>query len=168
MNERLQQIALGGGCHWCTEAVFQALKGVVQVEQGYVSSTGVNTAFSEGVIVHFNAEVIPLATLIEIHVHTHKSTSAHSFRAKYRSAVYTFSPNQKTEAAAILQNLQPDFNHELITQVLPFAAFKASRKSLQEYYFSNPKKPFCERYIQPKIQLLLDTYQNQVNTAKFR
>ena len=67
------KIALGGGCHWCTEAVFQSLKGVEKVNQGYVASTGENNWFSEAVIVHFNDEIITLKTLIEIHLHTHKS-----------------------------------------------------------------------------------------------
>ena len=83
-----QKIALGGGCHWCTEAVFQSLIGVERVEQGYVASTGNNNSFSEAVIVHFNTERISLKTLIEIHLHTHKSTSNHSLRERYRSAVY--------------------------------------------------------------------------------
>ena len=60
------KIALGGGCHWCTEAVFQSLIGVHKVEQGFVASTDENTSFSEAVIVHFSPEAISLQTLIEI------------------------------------------------------------------------------------------------------
>ncbi|RXG15227.1 peptide-methionine (S)-S-oxide reductase [Leeuwenhoekiella aestuarii] len=166
MDKRLQKIALGGGCHWCTEAVFQSLKGVERVEQGYIASTRANSSFSEGVIVHFNPELITLAMLIEIHLYTHRSTSAHSFRTKYRSAVYTFSAKKHKEATGILLKLQLDFDYQLVTQVLPFSEFKASRESLQDYYFSNPEKPFCERYIEPKIQLLLDKYRTQVNSDR--
>ncbi|SDX82583.1 peptide-methionine (S)-S-oxide reductase [Flavobacterium degerlachei] len=83
MTLKESKIALGGGCHWCTEAVFQSLLGVVKVEQGYVASIGDNSSFSEGVIVYFNSEEISLKTLIEIHLHTHKSTSNHSMRSKY-------------------------------------------------------------------------------------
>ena len=90
------KIALGGGCHWCTEAVFQHLKGVDRVEQGYVSSDGMHSTFSEAVIVHFEPQMIPLAKLIEIHLYTHNSTSNHSFRKKYRSAVYYLNEAQKT------------------------------------------------------------------------
>jgi len=160
----LNKIALGGGCHWCTEAVFQALKGVTKVEQGFVASTNENNSFSEAVIVHFNTEVISLQTLIEVHLHTHKSTSAHSMRNKYRSAVYSYSDVQKKESELILKTFQPQFENQLITKVYPFSEFKASREAIQNYYQKNPEKPFCERFINPKLKLLLDKFLHQVNT----
>lgn len=159
----LIKIALGGGCHWCTEAVFQSLKGVEKVEQGYVSSIYENSSFSEAVIVYFNAEIISLKTLIEIHLHTHKSTSAHSMRTKYRSAIYVFSEEQAYKAKTILNEFQTKFDNQLITKVFPFSEFKASQEAIQNYYQKNPKKPFCERFINPKLKLLLDKFSNQVN-----
>lgn len=87
----IQKIGFGGGCHWCTEAVFQNLKGVNHVAQGWIASDENNTAFSEAVVVEFNPPKINLKTLIEIHLATHKSTSNHSMRKKYRSAIYVFS-----------------------------------------------------------------------------
>jgi peptide-methionine (S)-S-oxide reductase len=161
--DRKAKIALGGGCHWCTEAVFQALKGVEKVEQGFVASTNENNSFSEAVIVHFNIEVISLQTLIEIHLYTHKSTSAHSMRTKYRSAIYYFSNEQKTEAKNILNKFQAEFKNKLITKVFPFSEFKASREAIQNYYQKNPEKPFCKRFINPKLKLLLDHFSDQVN-----
>jgi peptide-methionine (S)-S-oxide reductase len=160
----MDKIALGGGCHWCTEAVFQALKGVKKVEQGYVASTDKNSTFSEAVVVHFNSELISLQTLIEIHLHTHKSTSAHSMREKYRSAIYTFSNEQKTKAQTILNILQTEFKNQLITKVYPFSEFKASRQAIQNYYKKNPEKPFCERFINPKLKLLIDKFSSHINT----
>jgi peptide-methionine (S)-S-oxide reductase len=91
----LTKIAFGGGCHWCTEAVFQTLIGVEKVEQGWISSIEKNNTFSEAVIVHFNIEKIDLKTLIEVHLLTHKSTSNHSMIKKYRSSIYYFSNQQK-------------------------------------------------------------------------
>lgn len=158
------KIALGGGCHWCTEAVFQALKGVYAVEQGFVASTDENNTFSEAVIVHFNPENISLRVLIEIHLHTHKSTSTHSMRKKYRSAIYTFSEDQSKEAKNILNTFQPEFDNQLITKVYPFSEFKASREAIQNYYLKNPEKPFCERFINPKLKLLLRKFSSHVNT----
>lgn len=155
-------VALGGGCHWCTEAVFQSLKGVGRVEQGYVASVNENSSFSEAVIVHYNAEVIPLRVLIEIHLHTHNSTSAHSMRDKYRSAIYTFCQQQNDEANTILNTLQKAFNNALITKVYPFSEFKASREAIQNYYQKNPEKPFCKRYIHPKLKILLAQFSNHV------
>ncbi|MAO11181.1 MAG: peptide methionine sulfoxide reductase [Flavobacteriaceae bacterium] len=155
-----QKIALGGGCHWCTEAVFQSLMGVERVEQGYVASTGNNNSFSEAVIVHFNTERISLKTLIEIHLHTHKSTSNHSLRKRYRSAIYYYTEKQKLQAIQHLKALQQGFGELIITKVLSFSAFKPSRESLHDYYKTNPERPFCKRFIDPKINLLLKKYAN--------
>jgi peptide-methionine (S)-S-oxide reductase len=162
------KIALGGGCHWCTEAVFQSLLGVIKVEQGYVASTGDNSSFSEAVIVYFNSEEISLKTLIEIHLHTHKSTSNHSMRTKYRSAVYTFSEIQKQEVEHIVETFRKLLEKKLITQVFPFHNFKASRTEITNYYYKNPKKPFCESFINPKLKLLLDQFSSAVNQEKLK
>lgn len=148
------KIVLGGGCHWCTEAVFQALSGVTKVEQGYAASIGETGTFSEAVIVHFNTEEIALNILIEIHLYTHKSTVEHSMRDKYRSAIYTFSEQQKQHSEEILQQLQSKFNDELITKVLPLQSFKASRDEIKNYYAKDPQKPFCKRFIEPKLEVL--------------
>lgn len=157
------KIALGGGCHWCTEAIFQSLIGVENVEQGYVASFDENSWFSEAVIVHFNADLISLQALIEIHLHTHKSTSAHSMRTKYRSGIYVFSEEQRIEAKRILNRFQTKLKNQLITKVYPFSEFKASREAIQNYYLKNPQKPFCKRFINPKLKLLLENFSNQVH-----
>ncbi|MEL0651408.1 peptide-methionine (S)-S-oxide reductase [Algibacter sp. TI.3.09] len=157
------KIALGGGCHWCTEAVFQALKGVEKVEQGYVASVEENTSFSEAVIIHFNEAAITISVLIEIHLHTHKSTSNHSMRDKYRSAIYYFSEAQKKEATDILNSFKNTFEEEIITEVLPFSEFKASREAIQNYYKKNPEKPFCKQFINPKLKLLVNKFSKHLN-----
>lgn len=162
----LTKIAFGGGCHWCTEAVFQTLIGVEKVEQGWVSSTEKNDTFSEAVIVHFDVEKIDLKILIEIHLLTHKSTSNHSMRTKYRSAIYYFSHQQKEENSTIIKNLQVNFENEIITQTLEFKSFKPSTEEYQNYYQSNPNKPFCENYINPKLKFLLQKFSNKINKSK--
>ncbi|WP_179343987.1 peptide-methionine (S)-S-oxide reductase [Winogradskyella ursingii] len=152
------KIALGGGCHWCTEAVFQSLYGVDRVEQGYIASIGEHQTFSEAVIVHFNTEIISLKSLIEIHLLTHNSTSNHSMRKKYRSAVYAFSKEQKAECERLLGNFQRDYNDQLITKVLTFSKFRASREDIQNYYLKDPEKPFCKSFISPKLEKLKDLH----------
>jgi peptide-methionine (S)-S-oxide reductase len=168
MIQKESKIALGGGCHWCTEAVFQSLLGVIKVEQGYVASIGDNSSFSEAVIVYFNSDEISVKTLIEIHLHTHKSTSNHSMRHKYRSAVYTFSEVQKPEIEQIIATFQKLSEKELITQVLTFHSFKSSRSEITNYYYKNPEKPFCESFINPKLKLLLDQFSSAVNPEKLK
>jgi peptide-methionine (S)-S-oxide reductase len=150
----LIKIGFGGGCHWCTESVFQALKGVQEVEQGWIASVNKNDSFSEAVIVHYDAALIDIRVLIEIHLNTHSSTSAHTLRTKYRSAVYTFSEIQFKAAAKIILDFQLEFKNKLITEVHPFKEFKPSPAQYQNYYLKNPKKPFCERYISPKLKFI--------------
>jgi len=162
----ISQIGLGGGCHWCTEAVFQSLRGVEKVAQGFVASTGEHANFSEAILVHFNTELVSLPTLIEIHLHTHKSTSNHSMRAKYRSAIYTFTETQHDSAVFHLEGFQKDFDQGLVTKILPFSEFKTSRDALQNYYGKNPKKPFCETYINPKLKLLLHQFSAHAHPEK--
>ncbi|MFS4491393.1 peptide-methionine (S)-S-oxide reductase [Maribacter sp. 2308TA10-17] len=164
--ESLHKIALGGGCHWCTEAVFQSLKGVDKVEQGFVASEKESSSFSEAVIVHFDSSKISLRDIIAIHLHTHKSTSEHSMRSKYRSAIYVFSEKDELLTVKILSDLQEDFERNLITQVLTFKAFKLSDEMFHNYYYSNKQKPFCETYINPKLKLLLNCFSELVDSKK--
>lgn len=162
----MKKIGLGGGCHWCTEAVFQSLRGVEKVEQGFVASINKNNSFSEAVIVHFDVASISLKDLIEIHLYTHESTSEHYMRQKYRSAVYSFSDVQRTKAHNILKRLQPDFERPLIAKVLPYDTFRPSDVQFTGYYYKNPQKPFCQKYIEPKLKLLLERFSDVVDTEK--
>ncbi len=154
----IRKIGLGGGCHWCTEAVFQAVDGVVKVEQGYIASEAPANIFSEAVVVHYLPKMVKLESLLEIHLHTHNSTSNHSFRKKYRSAVYCFSTEDEEAARIILEELQKGFEQELVTVILPFRKFKASREQIQDYYKKNPEAPFCRKYIKPKLELFEEKY----------
>lgn len=149
-----KKIGFGGGCHWCTEAVFQSLKGVQHVEQGFISAEPPHTAFSEAVIVTYNPAVISLQDLILVHLHTHASTSNHSMRHKYRSAVYWFEAAEAATISAIITRLQVHFEAPLVTQVLPCIQFTPSLPQHLNYYYSNPYKPFCTLYIHPKLEML--------------
>ena len=162
--ETIAKIGLGGGCHWCTEAIFQSLKGVHLVHQGFVSSTGKQSGWSEAVVVAYLPQEISLEDVIAVHLHTHKSTVAHSMRNKYRSAVYFFDVKDKQIIHHILKKLQADFTEKLIAQVLPFIAFKPSEKQYKDYYYSNPERPFCKTYISPKLKLLLNRFSNLIKT----
>lgn len=166
--KEISKIGFGGGCHWCTEAVFQSLKGVYNVEQGWIASEGEANAFSEAVIVEFDASIIPLEILIEVHLRTHKSTSEHSMRKKYRSAIYVFNQDEKANVSKILEVLQPKFSSQLVTQVLSFSKFKPSREEIVNYYYKNPQKPFCETYINPKLKLLLNAFSDYTKTKNLQ
>lgn len=141
----------GGGCHWCTEAVFQSLRGVSDVQQGFIKSLAPRDTYSEAVIVTFDPDIIPLAVLIDVHLRTHASTSAHKMRGKYRSAVYAFSQDQQARVSDILGQLQTDLDEQIVTSALAFDGFKPSPEQFHDYYLSDTSKPFCRSYIDPKL-----------------
>ncbi len=136
----MEKVGFGGGCHWCTEAVFSHLKGVNKVEQGWISSTLKEAeTFSEAVIVHFDKNIIPLEVLVEIHLFTHSSTSNHSMREKYRSAIYSFNDTQTKTLKAIMIEKQKLFSKPIITQVYLFKSFKLNP-------LKNPKNSLDFKY----------------------
>ena len=157
----MAKIGFGGGCHWCTEAIFQALNGVDHVEQGWIASTPPFETFSEGIIVHYN-ENINLDTLIEVHLLTHSSASAHSMRNKYRSAVYYFDKNDQTQAQSIISGLALKNNVNYITQTLPFGDFRLNTESQLNYYKNNKQAPFCKTYIDPKLTAIRERFGRQI------
>ncbi|NKI27181.1 peptide methionine sulfoxide reductase [Arenibacter sp. 6A1] len=162
----ISKIAFGGGCHWCTEAIFQSVIGVVGVDQGFISIDEGDDSFSEAVIVNYQNDKIGLDVLIAIHLHTHRSTSEHSMRKKYRSAIYTFNDADSKRAITALELLQEQFSMPLITQVYPFKAFRFSDEMFHNYYFTDPNKPFCATYIAPKLKVLLKEFGHYANKER--
>lgn len=155
----MQKIGFGGGCHWCTEAVFNNLAGVQNVLQGWISTAQIDAdTLSEAVIVQYNPDLIELDTLIEIHLLTHSSTANHSKRGKYRSAIYTFCTETESLSKEILEQKQALFEKPIITKVYPFKSFKSNKEEYLNYYEKNKTGAFCQRYIAPKLKLLLTKY----------
>ncbi len=153
-----EKIAFGGGCHWCTEAVFQVINGVVDVDQGFVSSFKPYDKFSEAVMVHFDPAVVNPLTLIKIHLETHSSAAAHNLRHKYRSAIYTFTLEQERRAYEMINTMNKELSQKIITKVLPFCKFQPSAEEFRNYYVRDPVKPFCQTYITPKLEFLNARY----------
>jgi peptide-methionine (S)-S-oxide reductase len=166
--EKGKEIGFGGGCHWCTEAVFQALQGVLNVKQGFVASKAPHGDFSEAVIVTYAPSEIALFDLVLIHLMTHESTVWHDMRPKYRSAIYTIDPEDEKVLQCMWDGLQEEFNAPLVTAILPFRAFRPSETKYQNYYRTDPERPFCKRYIDPKLQLLKQKFAEQVETNSQR
>ena len=154
----MAKVGFGGGCHWCTEGVFQALRGVGQVEQGFLQSEAPADAWAEGVIVTFDPSVIGLTTLSEVHLRTHSATRARSPQSKYRSAIYIFEESQRHEAEQAIARLGEESSETVHTLVLSFAGFKASDARYQNYYRTDPSRPFCQRYIDPKLAYIRQHY----------
>lgn len=152
-NTGQQTLGVGGGCHWCTEAVFLVLDGVSKVEQGYIASEEPHCAYSEAVIVHYDPKRLRLADLIQVHLATHSSRSDHSLRWKYRSAVYFSDTGLKADIEEVLQDLQPH-----VTQALFLKDFRPSEKRYHSYFYRFPDKPFTRCHIRPKLKLLSERF----------
>ncbi|MEO1710039.1 MAG: peptide-methionine (S)-S-oxide reductase [Pseudomonadota bacterium] len=151
------RIGFGGGCHWCTEAVFQSLAAVTRVEQGFATSLPPNDGWSEAVIVHHKPADIALIDLIAVHLETHASTARHTMRGKYRSAIYTTDQAQQREAQADLDRLAEKTGAHFVTSVLPLEDFRPSEARFHDYFRTDPERPFCRRYIVPKLERLART-----------
>ena len=158
-------LGLGGGCHWCTEGIFSSVRGVHNVQQGWIAAPAPNNAFSEAILLEFDPAEIDLETLVHIHLHSHSASSQHSMRGKYRSAVYVFGDAQAGEARSAIASAQPDFEAPIITEVLPFESFKLNTEQFLNYYQRNPEKPFCQTYIAPKLRSLMQHYGRYLQPA---
>ena len=165
-NTQMIKIGLGGGCHWCTEAVFQALAGVTEVDQGFCRSIAPDEGWSEAVMVTFDPDRLPMAALVEVHLRTHASQSAHSMRGKYRSAVYCVDDTQLQSVSMILKELAPGFDQPLVTRPLLLSDFKLSDSRFHDYYRTDPQRPFCQTYIDPKLALLKQRFGEFLPTGK--
>ena len=154
----IRKVGFGGGCHWCTEAVFNQIPGVHQVDQGWIKSTPPNDSFSEAVIVHFEEENLSLDLLVKIHLATHSSTSTHSMRSKYRSAIYFFTKNDKLRLDRLIKHFMNEDQKLYITEILPFSDFKLNEEKYLNYFEKNKDAPFCKTYIVPKLNLIQTTF----------
>lgn len=150
----IEKIGLGGGCHWCTEAVFQSIEGIQKVAQGWIGSTGEHQTLSEGVLVYFEPQRTSLDDIIQTHLRTHSSTSSHGMREKYRSAVYIFEDAHRKVAEKAINEYEAEILKRVITLILPFSEFKLNDATYLDYYRKNPAKAFCQRYIKPKLEQL--------------
>ncbi len=159
------KIGFGGGCHWCTEAVFQSLRGVTKVEQGFIKSHASHDSYSEAALITFDSSVIPLDVLIDVHLRTHASTSPHKMRGKYRSSIYVLSQQVAAETSAVLEKLQGGFADKIVTMVLPFDGFKPSLEQFHDYYRTNSERPFCKTYIDPKLAKIRRRFGNYYASA---
>ncbi|WBU64268.1 peptide-methionine (S)-S-oxide reductase [Paracoccus aerodenitrificans] len=150
----IQSSGFGGGCHWCTEAVFQSLRGVMDVKQGFIASSPPHDSFSEAVAVTWDPALITFDDLIAVHLATHSSTSHHKMRGKYRSAIYVHDAVDGGAVRRIIDLIAQQTDSDIVTKVLSFEAFKPSDARFKNYYIRNRNGPFCEAYIEPKLALL--------------
>jgi len=147
----METAGFGGGCHWCTEGVFQILRGVSEVHQGFLQSTAPDDSWAEGVVVRFDPEIISLDILIEVHLRTHSANSGYTPNGRYRSAVYVGDADQRHRTDTAITRLAKDVDTAARTKVLLLVGFRSSEERYRNYYRTDPTRPFCRRYIDPKL-----------------
>ena len=152
------KIGFGGGCHWCTEAVFDHIIGVTAVKQGWIQSDPPHHTFSEAVLVEYDPQVISLGILVQIHLLTHASTGNHSMRDKYRSAIYFLEPTDEEFLVRTVQHEGEENGLKYVTKILPFVAFKSNSEEFLHYYQTRPNAPFCTTHVLPKFHKLMASY----------
>ncbi len=171
---QLEEATFGGGCFWCTEAIFKRLKGVESVISGYsggktenptyeIVSMG-NTGHAEAVMIRFDPTIISYQTLLEIFWKMHNPTTLNRQGAdsgtQYRSVIFYHNEKQQQLATMSKENLSKSHTYQqpIVTEIIPFTSFTKAEDYHQSYYEANKSTPYCQVVIDPKIQKLYKTF----------
>ncbi len=174
----LEKATFGAGCFWCTEAVFQQLKGVKSVVSGYSGgklkdptyeqvSTG-TTGHAEVVQVSFDPKVISYEELLKVFWATHDPTTlnrqGHDVGTQYRSAVFYHSDEQKKLAEKHKAELDEshEFDRPIVTEITRFDAFYPAEGYHQNYFNDNSRQPYCARTIRPKVNKVKKAFKDKL------
>lgn len=165
---------VAGGCFWCLEAVFERLRGVVQVESGYTGGTTPNpsyravcsgaTGHAEAVRITFDPTVMSYRTLLELFFAFHDPTTLNrqgpDRGTQYRSAIFTHTAEQAAVARALIHELEEAgvFGDPIVTEVRPATAWYPAEAAHQGYYRRNPEAGYCAAMIGPKVAKLRSRY----------
>ncbi|MCF8345964.1 MAG: peptide-methionine (S)-S-oxide reductase MsrA [Bacteroidales bacterium] len=169
MNENKSEVAtFASGCFWCTEAIFNRVKGVVSVVSGYSGGEVVNpsykevcngnTGHAEAIQVTFNPDEVSYVELLEIFFKTHDPTTLNRQGAdvgtQYRSAIFYHTPSQHEQAVAIIDALNSEkiWKDPIVTEVTAFSNFYPAEDYHQEYFDNNGNQGYCRMVIQPKVE----------------
>lgn len=169
---------LGGGCFWCTEAIFKSLKGVETVESGYSGGHTKNptykevctgeTGHAEVIQITFDPKIISFDEILEVFFETHDPTSLNRQGAdsgtQYRSAIFYHSPEQKEKAEAYKARLNKEnvFNKPIVTEIKAFDKFYKAEDYHQNYFANNRSQGYCQFVIVPKIEKFKKIFKNKL------
>lgn len=174
MPKKLEKATLAGGCFWCTEALFQRLKGVVSVTSGYTGGTLENptyeevssgtTGHAEAIQLEFDPTILPYEKVLEIFWYTHDPTTlnrqGNDVGTQYRSAIFYHDATQQKQAEKSKKKLVKSdaYKDPIVTEITPFTTFYAAEDYHQQYFERNGNAPYCSIVIGPKIAKLLEQY----------
>ena len=164
----MKTAVFGGGCFWCTEAIFQMLKGVSKVESGYAGGDMVNpsyervsmgdTGHAEVIRVTYDPAVISYDDLLTVFFGSHDPTTpnrqGNDVGEQYRSVILYESEDEKKIAERIIKEVQESLTDgsRVVTQVIPLKKFFPAEEYHQNYFKSNTSAPYCKIIIEPKIE----------------
>ncbi|ADD27383.1 peptide-methionine (S)-S-oxide reductase MsrA [Meiothermus ruber] len=165
--QTLELATLGGGCFWCLEAVFDELKGVVDVVSGYSGGHVPNptyeqvcskqTGHAEVVQITFDPSGISYREVLEVFFTIHDPTTlnrqGNDIGPQYRSVIFYHSPEQQAVAREVMQALAQAgvWDNPIVTELVPFERFYPAEDYHQEYYRRNPYQPYCALVVGPKV-----------------
>lgn len=178
----LEVATLGSGCFWCSEAVYSELKGVVKVEPGYSGGTVPNptydqvcthtTGHAEVAQVTFDPSVITYRELLEVFFSTHDPTTLNrqggDEGTQYRSVIFYHDEAQGAEARRMVDELSRErvFKNPIVTQILPIQKFYPAEDYHREYFRRNPRQPYCQVVIAPKLAKFRAHFQSKLRNAQ--
>ncbi|MDX1278319.1 peptide-methionine (S)-S-oxide reductase MsrA [Oceanihabitans sediminis] len=168
-NKNMQIATLGGGCFWCTEAVFQEVKGVEKVVSGYAGGTVPGhptyreicsglTGHAEVIQITFDANIISYEDILVVFMTTHDPTTLNQQGAdkgtQYRSVIFYHNEEQKNIAEVVIKEVAKFYEKPIVTEISPLETFYEAEKEHQNYYRNNPTQGYCSFVISPKLTRL--------------
>lgn len=167
--EEAQEVAiLGGGCFWCTEAVFEKIGGVTDVVSGYAGGKSKNPTYkeictgksghAEVIRITFNSKVLSYTKILEIFGKCHDTTTLNRQGAdvgtQYRSTIMYLNETQKSIAEKWKQDFNKRLSSPVVTEIVEAPTFYVAEEYHQDYYARNPNQGYCNFVIRPKLKKL--------------
>ncbi|MBI5228160.1 peptide-methionine (S)-S-oxide reductase MsrA [Candidatus Micrarchaeota archaeon] len=172
MSGKTETIVFGGGCFWCTEAVFRLFKGITRTTVGYSGGKSLNPTYEqicngnsdhiEVMELEFDPSKIALEKLLDIFFTMHDPTSMDRQGAdagiQYRSVIFYTSEDQKKSCVDFIKKIQKDYDKPIVTEVKTLDKFYTGEEYHQNYYERNSNQPYCSVVIGQKIQKVKKKY----------
>ncbi|MFW6246066.1 MAG: peptide-methionine (S)-S-oxide reductase MsrA [Tangfeifania sp.] len=178
MVKELKKATLGGGCFWCTEAIYKELKGVVDVSPGYSGGSIKNPAYrevctgrtghAEVVQITYDPGEISFKEILDVFFMTHDPTTlnrqGNDVGTQYRSAVFYHNEEQKEAAETIIRRFEEEkiYNQPIVTEVAPFEAFYKAEDYHKDYFERNEDQPYCQFVVAPKVGKFKTLFKNKL------
>lgn len=177
-NTSYETATFGSGCFWCTEAIFQQLKGVQSATSGYSGGQTKNptykeictgtTGHAEVIEIKFDPTIISFKELLEVFWETHDPTTLNRQGAdvgtQYRSVIFYHSDKQKQEAEFYKNKLDEAkiYSNPIVTEISPAETFYKAETYHQDYYEQNTNAPYCQSVITPKVEKFKKVFQEKI------